>query len=63
MNNNYENEFQEENGQRAKIIDITDKVKVIATKTAPYHEEGEEIELAPAVAEKMIKNKWATPTK
>lgn len=47
----------------AKIIDLTERVTVKATKEAPYHEEGEVIKVAPAVAEKMIAKKWAVPAK
>lgn len=46
-----------------KIVDLTDKVTVIATKDAPYHKEGEEVECSPTVAQKMIDNKWAKPSK
>jgi hypothetical protein len=40
-------------------IDITKRVKVKTTDKAPYHKPGLEIEVAPAVAEKMKANGWA----
>lgn len=46
--------------QEEKIIDTTDKVKVKCTKDAPFHQEGEITHVAPAVAQKMEKNKWGT---
>lgn len=45
--------------EEAKVIDLTERVKVKCTKEAPHHEEGEITEVAPAIAEYMIKNKWA----
>jgi hypothetical protein len=41
-----------------KVIDTTVKVKVKATKDAPFHSEGEITEVAPAVAKKMVDKKW-----
>lgn len=40
-------------------FDITKKVKVTATDKAPFHKEGQSIEVAPLVAEKMKLNGWA----
>lgn len=40
-------------------IDLTKTVEVTTTKDAPYHEDGEKIQVAPAVAEKMKANGWA----
>lgn len=40
-------------------LDLRKKVKITATKDAPYHEEGVEYEVSPLVAEKMKANKWA----
>lgn len=40
-------------------VDLTKRVKVVATKDAPFHKEGQEYEVAPVVAEKMRKNGWA----
>ena len=45
--------------KEVKKINTAEKVKVKATKDAPFHEEGEVVEVAPAVAEKMLKHKWA----
>lgn len=52
-----------EENKDVKIIDLRERVRVYATKDAPYHEEGQEVNVAPAIAEMMIKNKWATKTK
>ena len=41
------------------IVDLTKTVEVTTTKDAPYHEEGEKIKVAPAVADKMKANGWA----
>lgn len=40
-------------------VDLTKRVKVTPTATAPFHKEGEEIEVSPVLAEKMKKNGWA----
>lgn len=40
-----------------KDFDITAKVKMIATKTAPHHEEGEEFECHPNIAHNVFKKK------
>jgi len=39
-------------------VDLTKRVKVTTTDSAPYHKGGTEIEVAPLVAEKMKKNGW-----
>ncbi len=43
-----------------KIINLQERTTVYATKTAPHHKEGEAVSCAPAVADKMILNGWAT---
>jgi len=40
-------------------IDLTKRVKVTTTDTAPYHKAGIQVEVSPLVAEKMKKNGWA----
>lgn len=40
-------------------IDITQRVKVIATEKAPYHSKGETVLCAPAIAELMKSKGWA----
>lgn len=45
--------------EETKIVDLTKRVKVKCTKDAPHHEEGEIVEVAPAIADYMVKNKWA----
>lgn len=42
------------------IVDLTKTVEVTATAEAPYHSKGEKIMVAPAVAEKMKANGWAS---
>jgi hypothetical protein len=44
---------------KAGPVDLTKKVKVTTTDTAPYHKASVEIEVSPALAEKMKKNGWA----
>lgn len=44
---------------KEEVIDISKTVKVTTTDKAPYHKEGLEIEVAPAVADKMKANGWA----
>lgn len=43
----------------SKGIDLREKVKVIATDTAPYHKEGETIETHPNLAASFIKSGYA----
>lgn len=40
-------------------VDLTQRVKLVATKSAPYHEEDEKFEAAPALAEMFIKQGFA----
>lgn len=40
-------------------IDITKRVKLIATDKAPYHEEGDEFEAATVLAESFVKRGFA----
>ncbi|MES2593141.1 MAG: hypothetical protein V4608_14760 [Bacteroidota bacterium] len=42
------------------IIDITKRVKLIATEKAPYHEDGEEFEASTVLAESFLKLGFAT---
>lgn len=46
-----------------KIINLKDKVTVIATKDAKHHKAGKEVTCHPEVAKFMIKNGWATEKK
>lgn len=40
-------------------IDITKRVKLIATEKAPYHEEGEAFEASPVLAESFVRRGFA----
>jgi len=40
-------------------IDITKRVKLIATDKAPYHEDGEEFEASTVLAESFVKKGYA----
>lgn len=40
-------------------VDLTKRVKQIATEKHPYREEGEEINVSPAAADKNKVNGWA----
>lgn len=40
-------------------IDITKRVKLIATKKAPYHEEDEEFEVAAGLVDSFVKRGFA----
>lgn len=44
---------------KEEVIDISKTVKVKTTDKAPYHKADLEIDVAPAVAEKMKANGWA----
>lgn len=44
---------------KEEVIDISKRVKVTTTAKAPYHKADQEIEVAPAVADKMKANGWA----
>jgi len=41
-----------------KVIDISQRVDVEATGTAPYHKEGAKFSVSPVLAEKMRANGW-----
>lgn len=42
-----------------EIIDLRDKVTVVATKDAKHYEEGKEFMCHPKIAEKLIENGYA----
>lgn len=44
-------------------IDLTDRVTVYATDSAPFHGKGETVEASQFVADKMLANGWATKEK
>lgn len=44
---------------KAGAIDITKRVKLVATDKAPYHEDGEEFEASAVLAESFVKRGFA----
>jgi len=55
MKKSESNDFIPEEG----AIDISKRVKLVATDKAPYHEDGEEFEASPVVAGLMEKRGYA----
>jgi hypothetical protein len=49
--------------EEVKVVDLTEKVKVKTTDKAPHHEKDQVIEVSPLLAEKMLKQGWATAIK
>jgi hypothetical protein len=52
-----------EKNQEKKIVDLRERVTVYSTEKDPYHTTGDAMNVAPAVAEKLIKKGLATDSK
>ena len=53
-----EKENDEPTDEKPKVVDLTERVTVRMNGTSPQHEDGEETQMAPAIAARCVKMGW-----